>query len=797
MPQAKNVGTVSMDMILNSNAFEQKLKQVNGIVKKVLSVAAITKFSSEAVSAATKMQSAWTGLNSIVQGTGKSFSAAERFITQYTKDGLVSINEATTAYKNLLSRGYDTSQIENTMNALKDSAAFGRQASYDLGEAVVSATEGLKNENSILVDNAGVTKNVAKMWEEYAKVHNTTTNALTQAQKIEAEYNGILKETRFQTGDALTYTKTFGGQIQMLKMSFTNLTIAVGKVVTPIAQLFIPVLNSAVVALTNVFNKIQLVLKAFNLEMPNVVKNTSANIAQIGESATNSATQSVKAAKKISGAFSDIDEIHTINTSSNDSGTAAPTGSTSSVGMTIEPVAATDNSVSNAVSATVEKIKQYLEPLQNISFDNLINALNSLRESLSPFTRTFFDGLNWFYFDILVPLTEWTIEDALPAFFDALAGVFSVLNPLLISFKDLGIWLWDGFLQPIANWTGGIIVSVLEELGNKLSVIGSWMSTNQPVVNAITYSVAGFFAAWEIIKLMSFIEQAGGVIVVLKNLATALWTVTGAKIVDKAETIALTALYAKDFIKNIVSSTAALLKQGATWVLVNGHMAIYNVTAAIGSAATTAFGVAMSLLTSPITLVILSITALIGIIVLCVKHWDDIKKAASNCWNGIKSVWGAVSNWFKSKVVNPIKSLFKALSDTMINMIKAPLNNMIRGLNTFLLGINKIKIPDWVPGIGGFRFNFKPIQMLAQGKYVGRNNPQLAIVGDNKREGEVITPESKIYEQQMKALKDAGVTGNSGGIAEVHLYVHYEDGKAVIKKINKTQIEAGEILLLT
>lgn len=33
----------------------------------------------------------------------------------------------------------------------------------------MSATEGLKNENSILVDNAGVTKNVAKMREEYAK----------------------------------------------------------------------------------------------------------------------------------------------------------------------------------------------------------------------------------------------------------------------------------------------------------------------------------------------------------------------------------------------------------------------------------------------------------------------------------------------------------------------------------------------------------------------------------------------------------------------------------------------------
>lgn len=40
------------------------------------------------------------------------------------------------------------------MDRFKNSAAFGRQASLSLGEAVKTATEGLKNENSILVDNA-------------------------------------------------------------------------------------------------------------------------------------------------------------------------------------------------------------------------------------------------------------------------------------------------------------------------------------------------------------------------------------------------------------------------------------------------------------------------------------------------------------------------------------------------------------------------------------------------------------------------------------------------------------------
>lgn len=161
-----SVGAVSMDLTLDSkkytkqlnsvtksteSAFSSTMKKVGGFIAGAFAVKQVVDFTKTAVNSASKVQSAFTGLNSIVQGTGNSFSAAQKFINEYTADGLVSINEAATAYKNLLSRGYDTTQIEDVMTRLKDSAAFGRQASYDLGEAVVTATEGLKNENSILV----------------------------------------------------------------------------------------------------------------------------------------------------------------------------------------------------------------------------------------------------------------------------------------------------------------------------------------------------------------------------------------------------------------------------------------------------------------------------------------------------------------------------------------------------------------------------------------------------------------------------------------------------------------------
>ena len=162
----ETVGKVQVDLEVNSksydnqinsklkgteNAFSGTFGKITKIIASAFAVKKVIDFSKTCIDSASKVQSAFTGLNSIVQGTGNSFSQAQKFVEEYTKDGLVSIEETATAYKNLLARGYDTTQIEDVMTRLKDSAAFGRQASYDLGEAVVSATEGLKNENSILV----------------------------------------------------------------------------------------------------------------------------------------------------------------------------------------------------------------------------------------------------------------------------------------------------------------------------------------------------------------------------------------------------------------------------------------------------------------------------------------------------------------------------------------------------------------------------------------------------------------------------------------------------------------------
>lgn len=182
--------------------------------------------------AITSYQSAMKGLESVAGGRGVAQSELQEALDSVT-DGFFSATAAATAYKNLLTRGYSLDQATNAIVRLKDAAAFGRQASLSLEDAVVSATEGLRNENSVLVDNAGVTKNVAKMWEDYAKARGLVTANLTQEQKVEAEYIGLMQETQMQVGDLAKASETLAGSQAEQAAQITKLATAYGSALEP------------------------------------------------------------------------------------------------------------------------------------------------------------------------------------------------------------------------------------------------------------------------------------------------------------------------------------------------------------------------------------------------------------------------------------------------------------------------------------------------------------------------------------------------------------------------------------
>lgn len=686
-----------------------------------------------------------------------------------------------------------------------------------------------------------------------------TTAKMTEQEKVMLRYQYVTSALSNATGDFVKTQDSWANQTRILSLRFEQLKASLGK---GFIALFTPILRG----FNNLLAGLQKVADGFasfvqmltGADVSTSMGSISSDIAGIGDDASSAAdnvgdigSAAKKTAKDIEKSLAGFDQINKLTEPTDDSSdSSGSTGGTSSgIGSVdlIPDVSGSTSNVSSAISDMASKVKKALEPLKSISFDNLITSLDNLKESAQPLTEKLFSGLEWAWTNIFVPLATWTIEDTLPAFLDVLSAGLDVLNSALDALKPLWDWAWDNFLEPVAEWTGGMIVDILKDLAAALEGISTWISNNQGPFDAIVVTILAFAAAWKAVELAEFITNAGGVIGIIKSLTTTLYACTIAKVADKAETLAICALYAKDFIVGIGQTIAKLASSAAAWVAdtaakVANTAATAAHTAAtwLATAATTAFGVAMSILTSPITLVIAALAALgLGIYEL-VKHWDTVKEAAGICWDWIVDKWQSAGEWFSGiwesitsafskfddwlqnifnmdfsksfgslgdimnayvanvkNIFGDIKNIFGGLIDfitgifsgdwekawngiidtfsgifsLIADVAKAPLNLVIgfinglitgvqSGINAIVRSVNKLsfKVPNWVPGIGGEDFgfhlpeaDFSKIPYLAQGGYVKPNTPQLAMIGDNRHQGEVVAPEDKLLDMAQKA----------------------------------------------
>lgn len=162
----------------------------------------------------------------------------------------------------------------------------------------------------------------------------------------------------------------------------------------------------------------------------------------------------------------------------------------------------------------------------------------------------------------------------------------------------------------------------------------------------IIIGIAGAIAA---VKMVNFAKDTLNTVKAVKALVTvfvaekqAMLANLALKIKDKAETLYLHALYAKDA---IVKGTST----AATWAQ-TAAMTAWNAICTVGTAVTTALGAAFTFLTSPIGLVILAIAAIIAIGVLLYKNWDTVKEKA-----------GQLKDWITGKFNELKENISKAV----------------------------------------------------------------------------------------------------------------------------------------
>lgn len=202
-------------------------------------LAAFAGFAKETIDASEALRRALLGLESVATFKGidpKDATEAVRNL-DLVKNGLLTVGEASAAVKNLLQSGFTLEQSIGIVERFGDSAAFGRQQALQFGQAVVSATEGIRNRNSILSDNAGLTKNLSLILKEQGFTLQDLDNATKRAAASEALYNGILRETAAQQGDAAKLAQGYAGSIARLAAGTTKAEEKIGALFTQNAAL--------------------------------------------------------------------------------------------------------------------------------------------------------------------------------------------------------------------------------------------------------------------------------------------------------------------------------------------------------------------------------------------------------------------------------------------------------------------------------------------------------------------------------------------------------------------------------
>ncbi len=147
--------------------------------------------------------------------------------------------------------------------------------------------------------------------------------------------------------------------------------------------------------------------------------------------------------------------------------------------------------------------------------------------------------------------------------------------------------------------------------------------------------------------------------------------------------------------------------------------------------------------------------------------WSGLKGFVEDTWDGILNIFNKGGKIFDG-IVGGIADIFKNIVNAILKGINKVISVPFKTINGLLNDIRTIDIPlIGQPFKGLWGKNPLPvpqIPMLAQGGYVKANQPQLAMIGDNKRYGEIVAPENKMLDIINTALKMQRETGNAEGM---------------------------------
>ena len=764
---ADSAGQIGLDLVINQQQFNKQLSGIQNLAKKTgkmlagaFAVKGLTSFAKDCI----ELGSDLTEVQNVVDVV---FPTMNKKVNEFAQNAASTFGLSETMAK----------KFTGTFGAMANAFGFSEKESYKMSTVLTGLAGDVASFYNISQDEAftklksvfsGETETLKDLGivmtqtalDQYALANGfgKTTSAMTEQEKVALRYAFVQQQLQNATGDFSRTSDQWANQIRILSLQFDSLKASIGQ---GLINLFLPIVKvintvlGKLMTLANAFKSFTaMIMGKKSTGASTSLDKTAASAGKVSDSlnkatgASNSLNKSTKkvgdtakkTAKKISGlmGFDQINKLtETKGTSESNGNTGSGTGSAGSgaSGGTVDM-----GSLPKGEDEKATKLGK--------GYDNLRKAIDKLRVAFSAFSKVAIGAFKWIWKNMLVPLGKWTMQKLAPKLIELLAAALNVLTAVCKALQPLWQWAWDHLFKPLANFVGDAIIGFLDLLVKGLNGLANWINKHQGAVQAITVAFLGFNAAVKGIEFLSLIGQMGGAGKAFKALAEMVKLATVAKIKDKAETLYLNALYAKDaiapfaksfailagkiklavtakaadikqtillgasYVKNlavgIAKTTVEFVKQAAQMIknkaimiatkVAQTAMTIatkaWSAACSIATVVTKAFGIAIAFLTSPIGLVIVAITALAVAGILIYKNWGKIKKTKFGKFligiaTGFKNLW----KWAKKNIhpIQSIKKLWEGIKNKKAKL-EAEAKEKVKGaLNTLKEGWESVK----------------------------------------------------------------------------------------------------------
>ena len=244
----------------------------------------------------------------------------------------------------------------------------------------------------------------------------------------------------------------------LLRLHFGKLKVAITDAVAPVAAVFLPALDRAVLGLTRFVRAVGQVLAALFAGSEGTAALTK-DTDDAADAQTKLAKAATSAGKAVRRSLAGFDQIQRLD---------APTGSGGSI--TTETERPGVQTLSPQLQAVVEQVNALLAPIRAIDLTPLTQSLGLLGQAFANLGGILTQALEWAWFNLLVPLSKWTVEEAAPATVGLLTQALNLLSAALEPVLS-GIGLLMPYLEPVIGFIGETVILTLEALSRQFSTV--------------------------------------------------------------------------------------------------------------------------------------------------------------------------------------------------------------------------------------------------------------------------------------------------------------------------------------